>query len=117
MSWYTKMGIGVCAMLPMVASAQFFGNLNLLVTQLEILLTRLLPLTFSLALLAFFWGIAKYIFALGSEEKKVEGKQIMTWGVVAMFVLASIWGIVYFIQEALGVGSESLITTPTFEVN
>lgn len=54
------------------------------------------------ALLAFFWGLAKFIFRVGGDEKAVdEGKRIMKWGLIALFVMVSVWGIVIFIQEAL----------------
>ena len=54
-----------------------------------------------MALLAFFWGLAKYIFHSNDEEKKAEGKNIMIWGIVALFVMASVWGIVKFIGDAV----------------
>lgn len=61
----------------------------------------LIPMAFMLALAIFFYGIAKYIWSEG--QGKAEGKSIMTYGVIAMFVMASIWGIVYFMQKELGI--------------
>ncbi len=61
----------------------------------------LIPLAFMLAMALFFFGIAKYIWSEG--QGKAEGKQIMIWGVVALFVMSSVWGIVYFIQKELGI--------------
>jgi hypothetical protein len=55
----------------------------------------LIPIAFALAVLFFFWGIARYIWYLGKEKES--GKQIMIWGVIAIFVMSSIWGIVSFI--------------------
>ncbi|OHA89130.1 MAG: hypothetical protein A2653_02885 [Candidatus Zambryskibacteria bacterium RIFCSPHIGHO2_01_FULL_43_25] len=63
----------------------------------------LLPIVVALALLFFFWGLAKYILAAGDEEKKKEGKNIMIWGIVALFVMVAVWGLVEFIGEALDV--------------
>ena len=55
-----------------------------------------------LALLGFFWGLARFIFRIGGDEKAVEeGKKIMIWGLIALFVMISVWGIVIFMQEAL----------------
>lgn len=55
-----------------------------------------------LALLAFFWGLAKFIFRVGGDEKAVEeGKRVMKWGLVALFVTVSVWGIVEFIEQNL----------------
>lgn len=56
----------------------------------------------ALALLAFFWGLAKFIFKVGGDEKaEDEGKRIMKWGLVALFVMVSVWGIVRFLEEAI----------------
>ena len=60
----------------------------------------LIPLAFSLCLLYFFWGVAKYIKSEG--DGKGEGKQIMIWGVVGLFVAFSIWGIIVFIRNEFG---------------
>lgn len=66
-----------------------------------IVTTVLIPLAFSLCLFYFFWGVAKYIRSEGSD--KVEGRMIMVWGVVALFVAFSIWGIVRLIRGELGI--------------
>jgi hypothetical protein len=64
----------------------------------------LIPLAFSLCLLYFFWGMAKYIRSgAGGESAVEEGKRIMVWGVVALFVVTSIWGIIAFIRSELGI--------------
>jgi TRAP-type C4-dicarboxylate transport system permease small subunit len=55
----------------------------------------------ALALLVFIWGLVKYIWAAGSDEK-ASGKNIMVGGVVALFVLFSVFGIVRFLQRSFG---------------
>lgn len=62
----------------------------------------LIPLAFALCLFYFFWGVAKYIRSVGGESKD-EGKSIMVWGVVGLFIAFSIWGIINFIQSELGI--------------
>ncbi len=55
-----------------------------------------------IALVGFFWGLVKFIFKLGGDEKAVDdGKRIMKWGLIALFVMVSVWGIVRFMEEAL----------------
>lgn len=67
------------------------------------IINRLVALTTALALLAFFWGLAKFIFHLGGDEKAVdEGKRVMKWGLIALFIMISVWGIIIFMQRALG---------------
>lgn len=61
----------------------------------------LVPLAFIIGLLMFFWGIVKYIKSEGDD--KAQGKKIMVWGIVAIFVMSAVWGLVAFIGEELGV--------------
>jgi hypothetical protein len=85
---------------PFVVSA--VGFKDLLVSAGNIIFL-LIPITASLALLAFFWGMAKFILHSGSEDAASEGKRMMIGGIVALFVLVSIWGIVRFIRTELGI--------------
>jgi len=65
----------------------------------NIITSTLIPLAFALCLLYFFWGVAKYIREGASSDKAAEeGRRIMTWGIVGLFVAFSIWGIIKFIQ-------------------
>lgn len=94
------------------------GNLEDFALQLRGLIDLLIPIVFGLALLFFLWGLAKYIFAAGDEEAKEEGKRIMVWGIIALFIMASVWGIVAFLQNLFGVdGSNApeLPRVPSYE--
>src|SRR3989344_806469 len=71
-----------------------------------------IPIAFALALLYFFWGVGLYILKSGTE--KDEGKKVMVWGVVALFVMSSIWGLVRFIQGEIGVSDVTNQPVPTF---
>ena len=53
-----------------------------------------IPVVMGLAILFFFWGIVKFIFAAGDETKRKEGKNIMTWGLLALFFMVSVLAIV-----------------------
>jgi hypothetical protein len=74
-----------------------------LIDMIADVINSLIPIVFTLGLLAFFWGIVKYIYAQGSEKAEADGKKIMLWGLVALFVMSSVWGIVRLAQETLGI--------------
>jgi asparagine N-glycosylation enzyme membrane subunit Stt3 len=57
----------------------------------------------TLSLLTFFWGIVKYIGAGGDEEKLEDGRRVLIYGVIAIFVIVSVWGLVKFIKITLGI--------------
>lgn len=73
------------------------------------LITTALPVVAGLALVVFFWGLAKFILKAGDETARAEGKQVMVWGIIALFVLVSIWGIISFITgEIFGISTIKL---------
>lgn len=58
-----------------------------------------IPVVSGLILLAFFWGIARYVFSGGDAMEKGRGKEIILWGLIAIFVTFSMWGIVMVLQN------------------
>ena len=93
-------GLGAFA-LPLVSGAQSLGNIKTLVSSIGDIIEMIIPFVFALALLGFFWGLAKYL--LGGAEDKESAKNIMIWGIVALFVMAAVWGLVRFLGNAVGV--------------
>lgn len=62
-----------------------------------------LPVITGLALLIFLWGLTKFIARVGGDEKAVdEGKNLMKWGLIALFVMVSLWGIIRFFYADFG---------------
>lgn len=110
-----KIGVVAGALLPMFASAQGgassctgFGCVTGLIQNIQSAVNLLIPLLFGIALLVFIWGLVKFIFASGDEEAKETGKRIMIWGIIALFVMASVWGLVNFLAQTLGVSGGTL---------
>jgi hypothetical protein len=64
-----------------------------------------IPVVAGLTLLSFFWGLAKFVARVGGDEKAVtEGKNLMIWGIIGLFVMVSIWGILAFLAGEFGFG-------------
>lgn len=110
-----KFIIPALALAPVVASAQQLRGVESLMRSIQRLVEIALPLVVALALLGFFWGLAKFIFNNGNEDKKEDGKRTMIWGVVALFVMVSVWGLVGFIGDSLGIGAGGEAPVPTVE--
>ena len=113
-----KFIVGALFFAPLFASAQAFGNVEGLLSGIQSLINIALPIVAGLALLAFFWGLVKFIFSQGNEEAKGDGKKLMGWGLVALFVMVAVWGLVGFIGDALGVtGTGGSVDVPTVNFN
>ena len=76
------------------------------------ILGTLVPIAVTLALLVFIWGLIIFIKNSGDEEAKKEGKRKMGWGIVALFVIISIWGIIKFIALPFDIEPGGTIDIP-----
>ncbi len=58
----------------------------------------------ALAVLAFFVGVIKFLYASrnGVETGMTEGKQTMMWGIISIFVIISVFGIIQLAQGITG---------------
>jgi hypothetical protein len=54
-----------------------------------------IPVLFILATVVFLWGVVKYVLANGDEKKIEAGKSFMIYGLIGLFVMVTMWGIVY----------------------
>ena len=81
-------------LLPLISSAQQQGTLGGITDTILAILNTVVVIVMVLALIYFFWGLAQYILSAGDDAKKAEGRNIMIYGVVALFVMATVWGLV-----------------------
>jgi len=67
------------------------------------LIDLLVPVAITFALLFFIWGLAIFISKSGSDDAKEEGRKKMLWGVIAIFVIVSVWGLVWVVARTFGI--------------
>ena len=75
-----------------------------------------IPVVASLALFSFFLGLVKFIKSAGEGEIK-EGRDLMVWGTIALFVMFSIWGILRFAHNDADLGGASTFGLPFLPVS
>jgi len=68
-----------------------------LLNQIQRVINATIPVLIGLAVLAFSWGIVKYLFSPDKEG----GKKIMLWGIIAIFVMTSVWGLVGILRGTI----------------
>jgi|SRR3989344_1077214 len=107
-----KVILAALVLAPSMAFAQQLGNLETLVRAIGRLINLALPIIVAIALLAFFWGLVKFIFNAKEEDARKEGKQLMIWGLVGLFVMVSVWGLVRFIGNALDIQQGNTVIVP-----
>lgn len=70
-----------------------------------IIRSALIPLLITLCVIVFIIGIIKYIAGADEATKREEGRNFMIYGIVALFVVVSVWGLVGIIQGTFGLGN------------
>lgn len=100
---------GALVFAPFLAYAETLGGILTIVNQLVGAAT---PIVVALALLYFFWGLGQFIFNSSDEGKRKDGISIMIYGIIALFIMVSIWGIVNVLQTTFNVGGNPSIPAP-----
>lgn len=111
----TRIIPSVLILAPVVASA-YLNETSQLIHAFGTLVQYATTVAAAIALLVFFWGLVRFIYT-ASEEGKSEGKMFMIWGLIALFVMVSVWGIIYFISnEIFGVYGNSGYVAPPIPI-
>ncbi len=86
------------------------GNITSFRTLLETVVgcvfTPLVYLIIGLSVVIFLWGVFKFIRSDG--EDKTSGKEFMFWGIVGIFVMVSVWGLVNILSYAFLLDNSSI---------
>lgn len=77
---------------PGIASAQAYDFQSLVMLFIGMIKT-LVPLIVGMTLLYFMWGIFRLVQS-NSEDARKEAIGVITYGVVSLFVMISVWGLV-----------------------
>lgn len=97
--------------LPVVASAQqALQPIRNLVVALGSILNITIPVLIAAAIVVFFWGLVQYIRTSG--EGHDAGRNTMIAGLVSLFIMVSVWGLVNLAQGALGVSGNASVQIP-----
>ncbi|MCX6731513.1 MAG: pilin [Candidatus Parcubacteria bacterium] len=73
-----------------------------LVDKIMSILNIIVPLLIAVAVVIFLFGVVKYITAGGDEEKRKESRNVMIYGIVGLFVMVAVWGLVNVLISTFG---------------
>ena len=62
-----------------------------------------IPILITIALIYFLWGVAQYVMAQGDEEGQKTARGMMLNGIIALFVIISVWGLVAVLNSTFGI--------------
>jgi len=96
MKIYRTVFIALAVAPSVVFAADTFGSL---IGKAVSVINVAIPVLGSAILLVFMWNSARYIFSADNVEEKGRGKALIGWGIVGLFVVFSLWGIVNVIAN------------------
>ncbi|MFZ4499882.1 MAG: pilin [Minisyncoccia bacterium] len=96
------------------SAIKFKSLLDILVWVKCVISSIIIPLIFTLAFLFFLWNVIRFMNA-SEKTNKEEAKERMWWGIIALFVMLSVWGIIKILSNTLGITpSVPLLQTKTY---
>jgi len=90
------------------ASCGSITNFQGLVTCIAGLINDVIYLLIGIAVLLFIAGLIKYITAGGDEKQVAEAKHYIIFGIVALFVMTSVWGLVSILTNTFFSGGVAI---------
>jgi hypothetical protein len=84
---------GTSGAVPMAQGASSGTTFASFVANIIGVVNAIIPALITIAVLIFFVGLARYVYHSDNSSERNEGHKFMLWGLVALFVLMSLWGI------------------------
>lgn len=64
------------------------------------LINTTIPVLSTLALAIFLLGIVRYLYS-ETQGKKDQSREVIIWGIIALFIIFSLWGIIAVMKSVL----------------
>jgi hypothetical protein len=93
---------------PFIASAQALQPIKNLIVAIGGILNMLIPVLIAAALVVFFYGLVQYI----RKPELSEGRNVMIAGILSLFIMVSVFGLVNLVQNAFGVSGSGSVQVP-----
>lgn len=87
------------------------GNIQSLILAITFIVKMLIPLVAGIAFIVFLYGLGQFVLHAGESDAREEGRRLMIWGLVGLFVMFSVWGLVFFFAQTFGVGMGGILPT------
>lgn len=102
-----KIGVAAAAfLLPAVAFAQYsVTNSSSLFNAILSILNAIIPIIIALAVVYILWGLVQSFIMAGEEDRK-KGHSKILYGIVALFIMLSIWGLVNILVNTTGLNNQ-----------
>ena len=95
--------------IPISLFAQTVTNLGGFATVFNNLFNVLVSLIITAGLIVFLWGVSKFIRSGDNEQERKSAREFMVWGIITLFVMISVWGLVTVVLDTFGITDTGLV--------
>lgn len=115
MRYLSLIPIVLTSLTPLVALAapQTFKEL---VDYLVTIMNMLVPIIITAALVVYLFGISQSVLDFGGDKGRDKMKSYMFYGILIIFVMVSIWGILNLLQDTFFSSDAGLFFSPDDEI-
>ncbi len=97
-----KLVITSALIFPALTSLAQLTTVTEVVIRLQSVINLIIPFIVGLAVLVIVYGIFNFISSAGDEEARATAKQFIIWGIIGVFIMVSIWGLVNILVNSFG---------------
>lgn len=83
----------------------------------KVIINPLIIFLFALAMVYFLYGVARYLLSPDNEEIRKSSKTHMLWGVIGMFIMVSVFGIMSLLLNTVGERNIQINNTGDYNVD
>jgi len=90
----------------------FAADIESIIGKISGIVKLIIPLLIAIALIVFIIGVIKYVTAGAEEEKRKEARNTIIYGVIGLFAIVAVWGLVGVIASTFGIDTGGSIDIP-----
>lgn len=97
---------GSTLLLPTFAFAQApVTDLTSLGEAIQYVMNLAFPILLGIAVIVIIWGVFQMILNAGDEEARKAGRTKLLWGVIGVFLMLSVWGLINILVNSFDFGT------------
>jgi hypothetical protein len=87
---------------PPLSVTPFLAKIN------QYILNPIILLLFAVAFLLFLWGVFQFVRQADNPKAREEGQKNIMWGIVGMFIMFGVYGIIAIVLSTIGVNVNTI---------
>ena len=87
-----------------------------LIKVLQNIVDAVIPFVIGLGVLVFIYGVFNFVTSAGDEEARAGAKQLIIWGIIGIFVMVSVWGLVNILSGTFNLDKAVVIPPENFTI-